>query len=654
MMNMKKSIFLIFLSSILVTGLKGQDSPVLMTIGDEKVTLGEFQRIYEKNNNETSLNRQSPEDYLDLYINFKIKVKEAEALGMDTTAKFINELEGYRKQLAKPYLVDEEGKEEMMKEAYDWSKYDIRASHILIRLPENPTPEDTLAAYERIMGIRNRILEGEPFDVVARATSEDASVQQNGGDLNYFTVFTMVYPFEKVAYNTPVGQISMPFHTNYGYHIMNVTDKRPARGQVKVAQIFIRTPEGFTEEMKKEAYERVQLLYDSLQMGIDFGELARRNSDDVSTSSNGGEIPWFGTGRMIPEFENASFALENKGDYSKPFKTFYGWHLVKLIDKKGIGTYEEMRPELQQKVNRSDRSSALSENFISKLKQEYDFSENLESLQPLYLAVDSTLQLGKWEAGRLKNLNTPLMKIGNKTVTTGEFAAYVEEKQYHGKARDPRIWVDQLYKSFSDETIISYEEARLPEKYPEFRYIYEEYHDGILLFDIMDQKVWSKATEDSTGLDDFYREHRKNYMWGERTEAFIVECTKGVDVARVAGSYKKIARGKLDQESLNDIYCSQDSVPCITLTHYLVEKGEVEMIDERNGVSGVGPVTENGGISTFVIVKGVHPPEPKKLEEARGQITSDYQEYLESEWLKSLKEKYPVTVNRELLNRIKS
>lgn len=651
---MKKSLLFIFLAALVTTGLLGQESPVLMTIGDEQVSLEEFERIYRKNNNETSLNRQDPETYLELFINFKVKVKEAEALGMDTTAKFINELEGYRKQLAKPYLVDEEAKEKMMKEAYEWSKYDIRANHILIRLPESPSPEDTLAAYDKIMEIRARIKGGEAFDVVARATSEDASVQQNGGDLNYFTVFSMVYPFELMAYTTPVGQLSMPFRTSYGYHIIMVVDKRPARGAIKVAHIFIRTPSGTGEEEKKEAYEKVQMVYDSLQMGTDFGALAMRYSDDRASAQSGGEIPWFGTGRMIPEFEDACFAIEKKGDYSKPFKSFYGWHIVKLIDKKEIGSYEEMKPELQQKIDRSDRNAARTDNFIAKLKNEYQFSENREALQPVYQAVDSTLMLGTWKAGGLKDLSSQLMKIGDQKVLTGAFASYMEEEQYHGKARDPKVWIDQLYKSFSDEIVIGYEEARLPEKYPEFRYIYEEYHDGILLFDIMDQRVWSMAITDTTGLEAFYKEHRKSYMWEERIDAYVVTCSNGADLAGIRKAYKKISKGKLDQEALNAKFCSNDTVPCITLTHYLVEKGENEMIDSQNGVSGLGPVIENEETSTFVLIKGKRSPEPKKLDEARGQVTSDYQEYLEAEWLKSLKEKYPVTINQDLLKKIKS
>ena len=293
------------LVAIIATGLYGQESPILLTIADEQVTVEEFERIYRKNNNEASLNRQTPDEYLDLFINFKLKVKEAEALGMDTTVKFIDELEGYRKQLAKPYMTDNETKEEMMQEAYERSKQDVNASHILIKFPGNPTPEDTLAAFEKATEIRGRIAIGEDFETVARATSDDSSVKRNGGNLGYFTVFNMIYPFESMAYNTPLGTLSRPFRTSYGYHILMVHDKRLARGQVKVAHIFIRTPEEMSEAQKKEAYEKGQMIYDSLQIGADFAAMARFHSEDPGSAANGGDIPWFGTGRMIPEFEDA-------------------------------------------------------------------------------------------------------------------------------------------------------------------------------------------------------------------------------------------------------------------------------------------------------------------------------------------------------------
>jgi len=649
---MKKSILSLVLITGMTFGLMAQESPVLLTVGDDPVTLDEFERIYKKNNNEASLNRQTPEEYLELFINFKLKVKEAEALGMDTTTKFINELEGYRAQLAKPYMTDEETKKEMMKEAYERAQLDIRASHILIKLPGNPIPEDTLASYEKMMEIRDRIIKGEEFASVARATSDDASAQRNGGDLGYFTVFSMIYPFETMAYNTPVGEISMPFKTNYGYHILNVTDRRPARGQVKVAHIFVRTPETMNDEQKANAYEKAQMIYDSIQLGTDFGQLARNHSEDPGSAKNGGEIPLFGTGRMIPEFENAAFALEEQGEVSKPFKSFYGWHIVKLIEKKGIGSYEEMEASLQEQINRGERGKHRTERYINKLKEEYGYEENLESLEPVYAAVDSTLIYGQWKAGELSFLSANLVKIGDRQVNTGEFVDYMESKQNRGKSRDPKSYVDDLFKEFSDKLVMDYEESKLPEKYPEFRYIYEEYHDGILLFDIMDQQVWSMAVSDSLGLQAFHESHKNDYMWQARTEALLLTCKEGVDMAGLRKAHKTIARGKMDEEALNAKYCANDTLPCISISPLLVEEGENALVDAQHGVSGPGPVVEEDDASSFVIIKEVRSPEPRKLDEARGQITSDYQTYLEKEWIESLKEKYPVEVDRSLLSRI--
>ena len=625
---------------------------MLLTIADEQVTLDEFERIYKKNNNETSLNRQTPEEYLELFINFKLKVKEAETLGMDTTTKFKNELEGYRAQLAKPYLADNETSEDMMREAYERAKLDINASHILIRLPPHPTPEDTLTAYEKMIKIRQRILNGEDFEKVARATSDDASVKRNGGNLNYFTVFSMIYPFETVAYNTPVNSVSMPFRTDYGYHILKVHDRRPARGQVKVAHIFVRTPEEMDEAEKEKAYEKIQMVYDSLQLGADFGEMARKYSEDPSSARNGGEMPWFGTGRMIPEFENACFAIENKGKFTKPFKSFYGWHIIKLLDKKEVGTYEEMQADLKAKVDRGDRGKYKTEKYVAKLKKEYGYYEYEAALEKVLAAADTSLLSARWEAGRLKNDRTPLMKIGERTATVGEFATYLESNQGSRNAGDPRMYAKELYNRFSQEKIIDYEESLLPEKYPEFRYIYEEYHDGILLFDIMDQKVWSRAVSDTAGLIEFHQDHRMDYMWDKRADAILVSCNEGVDVDRVRKKYRRILRGKDDQEKLNEKYCEQDTVECITLTHLLVEEGENERVDALNGKTGPGPVYEENGKQHFIIIREIRPPEPKALNEARGQITSDYQDYLEKQWIGKLKEKYTVEVNRSLLSRI--
>ena len=650
---MRKRLLSIVLASITMLGLYSQKSPVLMTIADDEVTLAEFERIYKKNNNDASLNKQSPEEYLDLFINFKLKVMEAEALGMDTTTKFISELEGYREQLATPYLVDDESKEALILEAYERAKTDINASHILIKLPANPTPEDTLAAYEKITEIRARIMKGEDFETVARATSEDGSAGRNGGNLGYFTVFSMIYSFECQAYNTPVGEISKPFRSSYGYHILKVNDRRPARGQIKVAHIFVRTPAEMDEEQKEKAFAKAQMIYDSLSVGKEFAYMATNYSEDPNSAKNGGEIPWCGTGRMIPEFENASYAIENKGDYTKPFKSFYGWHIVKMIDRKPIGTYEELLPDLQEKANRGDRMQFQTEKYVNKLKVDNGFTEYPEGLELVYEAADSSLLMGSWDGSGMENNTTALMKIGEQTVTTGTFVSYILEKQKKGKSRHIQSYIDNFYAEFSKEKIIAYEESILAEKYPEFRYIYEEYHDGILLFDIMDQKVWSLAVSDTLGLTDFHNHHKNDYMWEQRFDAMIVSCTEDGDLAGLRKVYKKIAKGRLDEAALNQAYCANDTVPCITLESVLLEAGKNEMIDAMNGETGLGEVVNKDGKSTFVILKKARNPEPKKLDEARGQITSDYQNYLEKQWIEGLKAKYPVKVNKSLLSQIK-
>lgn len=640
------------LAFLFVLGLYSQEIPVLMNIAGEDITLPEFERIYKKNNNDASLNKQTPEEYLELFINFKLKVIEAEALGMDTTAKFINELEGYREQLAKPYLVDEETRELMIREAYERSKLDINASHILIKMPANPTPEDTLLAYEKIIEIRNRIIKGEDFEAVARATSDDGSVGNNGGKLGYFTVFSMIYSFETVAYTTPVGEISMPFMTSYGYHILKINDRRPARGQIKVAHIFVRTPAEMEEEQKEEAYNKAQGIYDSLNMGKDFALMAELYSEDPSSAKNGGEIPWFGTGRMIPDFEDASYAIENKGDYTKPFKSFYGWHIVKLIDKKDIGSYEEMLPDLQEKANRGDRMQYQTDRYVEKLKVDNGYTDYPEGLEKVYAAADSSLLVAKWEGGGLENDQTPITKIGKRTISTGEFVSYAVDKQMRGKFRHIQSSLDDLYAKFTREAVIAYEESILADKYPDFMYIYEEYHDGILLFDIMDQKVWSKAVSDTVGLTAFYESHKTDYMWGQRYEAMILTCTEDSDLAGIRKAKKKIIKGRLDQDALNQAYCASDTVPCISLENILVEAGVNEQVDELGGDPGIGAVANTDGSNTFVILKKVRAPEPKLLDEARGQITSDYQTYLEEVWIEELKAKYPVEVDLSLLSEI--
>ncbi len=645
-----KIVLALFMMMVLSVYVNSQD--ILMTIGDKKITLDEFERIYKKNNSNITSNQQSPGEYLDLFINFKLKVIEAENLGMDTTTKFLNEFNSYKDQLAKPYMTDEETKNSLMKEAYERMKWDVNVSHILLGISSQASPEDTLARYEKALEIRERVIEGEDFEKVARATSEDPGVRMNGGNLGYFTAFMMVYPFETAAYNLEKGEISMPVRTQHGYHIIKKHGKRPAVGQVKVAHIFIRNPEGAPTEVQEEAKSLALAIGDSLKMGVDFGILASRHSDDRNSAANGGELPWFGTGRMIREFETRAFELKEPGDFSEPFETDYGWHIIKLLDKKGIGSYEEMESTLQAQTVKGDRDRVKREKYLEKLKENYNYHLDKDLYNDLYYIVDSTIFAGEWKpTGPTQKYSKNLFTITGKEVTFGDFVSHLQTTQ---KERNPipvENYVDMVFNKHLEDLLLSTEKESLTERYPEYKYILQEYHDGILLFELMDQKVWSKAVEDSTGLEKFFEDHRSDYMWDERMEAIIVSCDSTVDLDKVKKRSKRIAKGRWDEKRLNRRFCEKET-PCITLEKIRVGEGENKHVDALKGSPGTGEVYNENGLFKFVIATKKLPPMEKELHETRGQVTSDYQDFLEKRWIEELREKYNVSVNKELLSKI--
>jgi len=376
-----------------IFSLQGQDykDQVLITIDDKEITAGEFERIYKKNNNDNIAQKQTMDEYLDMFINYKLKVYEAERMGMDTASAFLKEFNAYRKQLAEPYLTSEDLTEMYAREAYERMKEEINASHIMVRIDDEASQEDTLHAYNKIMEIRNRVVNGEDFEAVARATSDDPSAKSNGGNLGWFSAFRMVYPFESAAYNTSVGKISMPVRSSFGYHIIKVHDRRPAKGSVQVAHIFLRAPESMSKEETEAAKEKIYMLYDSLQIGAKFSEMADRYSDDKTSGRKGGVLPWFSSGQMIPAFDSTAFALKQPGDISEPVKSSYGWHLIKLLDRKTIGSYDEEKPEIVNNIKKGDRGKSKDRAFINKLKESYDYKFYEDNYYKFISSLDSTV-----------------------------------------------------------------------------------------------------------------------------------------------------------------------------------------------------------------------------------------------------------------------
>jgi peptidyl-prolyl cis-trans isomerase SurA len=650
----RKSFIIFLLGAGILAHSQDYKDEVLMTIHDQKVTLGEFERIYNKNNSNPSIEQQTVDEYLDLFINFKLKVIEAEQRGMDTTQSFLREFNGYKKQLAKPYLSDKAEVDALVQEAFKRSQYEIHARHILLRLDEFAAPADTLKAYDKAIMIRKRIIDGEDFENVARATSDDPSVKTNGGDLGWFTAFRMIYPFESAAYNTQPGSISMPVRTRFGYHIINVIEKRPARGEVRVAHIMVLTPETMSDNERNLAKEKIDQYYDSLNAGADFSQMAIKYSEDRGSASRGGELQWFGTGRMVPEFEEASFAIKNAGDYSKPIKTSFGWHIIKLLEKRGVDDFERMKPELENLVTKSDRNMYTRKAMLDRIRKQNNFTEIPGNIDVFYSLVDSSIFNKQWILPEHAYGDRVLFTIGGKEYTRNDFAKYLAANQ-GGRAMDTRVYVDTRYNEFKDKSVLEFEENQLPVKYPEFRHLVQEYHDGILLFDLTDKMVWSKAVKDSAGLEKFYEENKNNYMWDKRLDATIFSC-KDENVANKARnlvikkSKKKISPSQVVESMIKTF---QDTT-CIQTESGIFEKGANELIDQMDWNKNISQnIKDSDNRIVFIVKNRIVEPEPRKLDEARGLVTADYQTYLEKIWIEELRGKYKIEVNRELLSKIK-
>lgn len=622
--------------------------PVLMTINGNPISRSEFEYIYNKNNSNNSLDKKTLDEYVDLFVNFKLKVEEAKAQGIDTTAAFRNELAGYRTQLTKPYLTDSKVDEHILQEAYDRMKEDVNVSHILIRVAQNASPADTLKSWLEIEQIYKRLKNGADFTKVAKEVSQDPSVEKNGGHIGWISAFRTVYPFETAAYNTPVGSFSKPIRTAFGYHIVKVIGRRKSLGEVLVSHIMIFTSPGDTAHNKK-AKITIDSIYQRIKAGDDFGKLAQKYSMDKGSAAKNGELPWFGTGRMVPEFENAAFALKNIGDISRPIESPYGWHIIKLMDRRGLDTFENTKADIEQKVKRDERANMGRNAFLENLRKIYNvksFDENLQEMAQLAgskIVSDSSFLN---EAIRLKK---PVLSFADKTFTQGDFAQFLKNQLGADKSKFTDI-MNVEFKNFTDNNLMRYEDSQLEKKYADFRNLMQEYHDGILLFDISNKEVWDKASRDTTGLDQYFKDHRAVYTWEKpHFKGRVIYC-KDRPTLKIAQSIVRISNvdsiDKYLRTRLND------SIQYVKIEKGLYVQGDNKAVDHFVFKTKEKFVPSNDYPFVFVWGKLLK-NSPEDYTDVRGLVTADYQEYLEKEWIKSLRAKYPVVINRDVLKTIK-
>ena len=659
MLKMKYSILAFFICTVQFAF--SQDDRTLLTVGNKDVSVNEFLSIYNKNNTNNVIDKKTMTEYMDLFVNFKLKVVEAESLGMDTVLKFKSELAGYRRQLAQPYLIDKSMNEALIKEAYDRTTEDVAAYHILVRVAEDAAPQDTLAALKRLRELSKGISsEKEMLQAIEKVKSlNDKDLIAE--DLGYFTAFSMVYPFETAAYSTEAGSLSKPVRTRFGYHVIFVRDKRPARGEIRVSHLFIRSNSEMSEEQRADAKARINQVYQQINSGGDYDALVKQYSEDRASASKGGNLPWFGTGGTASIFEDAAFNLERAGDISEPVLSSFGWHIIRKEDARPIGTFEELESSLKKKIEKDSRSLKGRSSLISKLKKEYAISYNTANKNAANKFVGNEYLNGTWKlkTETTEKLDKPVMVISDnvyskssKSYTQRDYLEYLQKNQKKlGDTYTLSNVIASHWDGFVEAMLIDFEDQNLEAKYPAFKALMQEYHDGILLFDLMDDKVWSKAVKDTAGLEAYYKSHRGDFMYPERADATIYNCANS-DVAKqtLKLAKKREKKGYSDSNIMEKV--DADNPLDLTISSGVFEKDDEPAIKASPWMPGVHKVTLEGKPFTYVQIYKIIKPEFKPLDKARGAVTSAYQAELEEEWLKELKSKYDVKINDSVFQEI--
>lgn len=634
------------------TALLAQESfsnQTLFTVANDTITADEYMAVYNKNRNlGEDIDPKTPREYLDMYINFKLKVHEAKELGMDTMPGFVREYGSYRDQLAKPYLTDKDVTEELINEAADRMQYDVRASHIMVAIPRGASPADTLKAYNEALNIKKKLEKGADFAQMAQQFSADTYSAKMGGDLGYFTVFNMVYPFESAVYNADLGELVGPVRTRFGYHLIKKTDQRDARGEILVNHIMLVANEKTPDDKKQAAEQKIKEIYNELKNGADFETLAKQYSEDKSSAKKGGRLLAFGINKMFVEFEDAAFALESPGDYSEPVQTEIGWHIIQLVQKFPVSSKEDAHDDLKTKINRDTRSQQSRISVIKKLKKEYGFTEYPKTRKIAMNQVDESYLEGKFNPSKVKSGSKVVFEFANNHYTVADFLNFMaNDKVVANKSASLASVVNEAYERYTEGEILDYEKSQLAKKYPEYRLLSREYFEGILLFDLTENKVWRKSVSDTTGLKDYYANHSDKYQWKERYNVYVVDAVS----AKVA---KKATKMLKKGSSVSDVITAlnEESQLNIKIDSSVFEAGNNPIVDSAEKTVGFSKPVENEGRFFVVGINEIIPATGKTYEEARGLVISDYQNFLEEEWIKTLKENYEVKINDDVLEKV--
>lgn len=631
---------------------------VLLTVNGKETTAEEFLSLFKKNNVNKDFNEVDLREYLELYLNFRLKVEEALYLKLDTAQAFQDELKGYRTQLAMPYLTKNEILDKLIEQTFNRMQYDLRASHILIKLSPYASPKDTLIAYRKAIEARNKALKSNSFEEIVLQYTEDPSAKDqmaannslipgNKGDLGYFSALDLVSEFEDIAYSMKIGDISMPVRTEFGYHVIKLTERRPALGRVRTSHILVSVPANSSEEQKTGLKKRANDLKLRIQNGESFEEIAKLYSDDKGSGSKGGVLPWFGSYRMIASFLQPIYDMK-VGDVAGPVETQFGFHLIKLNERKVNTNIDEVRADLRSRLLKDVRYQNAINQFALSLKNEYKFKEFKASLNQIVAAITDSIFSGTWTAP--ENLNAVLFTIDNQNYYQQDFIEFLQDFQPIQKSDDIRVFVNKIYEDFVKKSLLEYENQNLEKKHPDFAALMQEYHDGILLFELKDKMVWNKAIKDSIGLNEFYSKIKHEYLYPPRVEAVVYELS---DLSNANRIHKTINRSLRKNE---DFVAKVEEINKKRNLNLVKEQGifvkeEHQLLKNKNSIGVHEPVKLDEKYYVAV-VQNLLAPSPRPLAEIRGIVINEYQNYLEQKWIEELRSKYKWSINEEVFKKL--
>lgn len=642
MVTMKRIALFLFSSLFIANVIVASEDPVIMKIGNKDITKTEFEYIWSKNNTNNTIDKKSFNEYIDLFVNFKLKVAEAESQGLDTTNAFISELDGYRRQLTTPYLTDKKAEEIIVQQTYDRIRKYVEASHILIKVLQDASPEDTLAAWNKINAVYAQAAKGADFAKLARENSQD-NVKDEGGYLSFATGFKYVYTFENAVYNTHVGAVSQPFRTQFGYHIVKVHSTRDAGGRYRSGHILKLVPKDAPKENQDAAELAIYKIYKAIKDGGDFQKFAETESDDQNAAANRGEYGLMYCGSLPIEYEDEVYKLKI-GEYSEPFRSKYGWHIVKALEFLPYPSIEEMKEDINGIIGRDERSMFAKNALVEKLKKEYSYSlvsENFIAFEKAWDALRKNQDSTAIKA--LRKSNSPVFELGGSLYPQKSFSQFIDKKASGTNN------MKSLFNEFVNEKVLAYEDSKLEKKYPEFGHLMQEYRDGILLFEISNREVWDKATKDTAGLISYFANNKKKYAWEKpRFKGFIISCTD----KNVAAKAKKLMKG-----------IPNDSIAVVLRRNLNTDSTTVVKIEKGLYSAGENPATDSLIFNlknskkdkTFTVqfLKGkMLKKGPESYMDVRGLVISDYQTYLEKVWIDGLKSKYNVIIYEEVVNTV--